>query len=311
MGTWIESHAELATHHKLARLKRSLKITRVAAVGHLHLLWWWAALHAETGDLSRLRDDDIADAAEWEDDSSQFVRALMDAGFLNDDGSLHDWNDYFGKMLTLREKAKTRAARGRDRARTQPNCADDTEPCANVPDSSANVRERSPNFAVTDANVRDSSEHVRRSSHVDLDLDLNQDLDLKGNTNVKVQGIRSPQAATASAGRPEEPPFGWQNFWEAYPRKVAKPAALRAWKSAHINQQTAMDILDALDRFMAYWKSDKCPIDKIPHPATWITQRRWEDEIIGQAQPHPADARESMDAFAARAAAAYAARMGQ
>lgn len=60
-------------------------------------------------------------------------------------------------------------------------------------------------------------------------------------------------------------------FWTAYPRKVAKPAARKAWKKlADVDQQPAIDAL-------ACWpfKPDN---EYQPHPATWLNNRRWEDE---------------------------------
>lgn len=65
-------------------------------------------------------------------------------------------------------------------------------------------------------------------------------------------------------------------FWNSYPRKVAKPAAMKAWKTAN-GDRDARTILDGLDRWIGYWQWDNEP-RFVPHPATWLNQRRWEDE---------------------------------
>lgn len=66
-------------------------------------------------------------------------------------------------------------------------------------------------------------------------------------------------------------------FWDDYPKKVGKPAALRAFRAAKING--ALDrVLEALrtHRESVQWTSDNGRY--IPNPATWLNQRRWEDE---------------------------------
>jgi hypothetical protein len=70
--------------------------------------------------------------------------------------------------------------------------------------------------------------------------------------------------------------FDW--FWTHYPKKVGKPAALRGWRGIKPQNQSSVDaIADGLERWMAHWdlKADKT---FVPHPATWLNQRRWEDK---------------------------------
>ena len=66
-------------------------------------------------------------------------------------------------------------------------------------------------------------------------------------------------------------------FYSAYPRKVSKPAALRAWKG--LKADTALTdriIADVKRRCDTEWKGQA--IQYIPHPSTYLNQRRWEDE---------------------------------
>jgi hypothetical protein len=106
---WLESHQELGKHPKTKKFARTLGISKPAAVGHLMYLWWWALDYAQDGDLSKYDNDDIADAAEWEDDSDDFVNALVKSGFVDDlEGvlAIHDWNDYAGKLMERRQAQK-------------------------------------------------------------------------------------------------------------------------------------------------------------------------------------------------------------
>src|SRR5687767_5633894 len=50
---WIESHQEIARHPKTRKLARLLGGSVPTAIGHLHLLWWWAVDYAEDGWLGK------------------------------------------------------------------------------------------------------------------------------------------------------------------------------------------------------------------------------------------------------------------
>lgn len=75
-------------------------------------------------------------------------------------------------------------------------------------------------------------------------------------------------------------------FWEKYPRKVAKANAKNAWdKIAPPPEQAAAIIACVEDNVKnnEQWNRDNGQF--IPYPATWLHQRRWEDEITTKQQP--------------------------
>ena len=78
---------------------------------------------------------------------------------------------------------------------------------------------------------------------------------------------------------------GFDDFWKAYPNKKVKTTAVRAWKKLKPDDTLVQAIIKDIERRKnTEWK-DK---DKqyIPHPATYLNQRRWEDEEdSGTAQP--------------------------
>lgn len=112
---WIESHQEIAEHFKTKRLARLLGVGRATAIGHLHLLWWFAIQHAQEGDLSPFTIDDIAEAVYWEGDSQQLINALSEAGFIDDDLCIHDWHEYAGQLIEKRRKDAERLRNYRER----------------------------------------------------------------------------------------------------------------------------------------------------------------------------------------------------
>lgn len=107
---WIESHQGTDRHPKTRKLCRKLGISTPAAVGHLHMFWWWAMDFAQDGDISRYGPDDIADAIEWEGDSEQLYSALVEAGFIDETETgheIHDWYAYAGRLIETRKKMQT------------------------------------------------------------------------------------------------------------------------------------------------------------------------------------------------------------
>ena len=121
---WLEVHQELIQHPKIKRLARMLNISKFEAAGRLFAFWCWALDYADNGNLSRFDAEDIADAMEWEGDAQKLVDAMIDCGpgdscgFIDrrDDALfVHDWDDYMGRLLSMREKNRERKARQRDR----------------------------------------------------------------------------------------------------------------------------------------------------------------------------------------------------
>ena len=70
-------------------------------------------------------------------------------------------------------------------------------------------------------------------------------------------------------------------FWKVYPRKTAKVTAFKAWQKqvgdGDLFDDTWKQIVQDCEKRtrLNWWPADK---SKVPHGATWINQRRWEDE---------------------------------
>lgn len=138
---WIESHSTLRDHPKLNRLCRALKISKPAAIGHLHLLWWWTMEYCPTGDLSPYDEQEVADAAGWTKDPHDFVLALLSSGFADPSNTdpegrikLHDWEDYGEKWHRRRQAnaermRNARAKHVRNTCDARAQCSDATEEC--------------------------------------------------------------------------------------------------------------------------------------------------------------------------------------
>lgn len=105
-------------------------------------------------------------------------------------------------------------------------------------------------------------------------------------------GDQNPQRTTSSntsSNRPSsfvfealsngalEPTF--QEFWDVYPRRVGKAAALRAFRKA-LKQADVQVILEGARRYAA---DPNLPEKQfIPHPSTWLNRGSWDDEPLPQ-----------------------------
>jgi len=106
---WIELHQSLVTHRKIMKLKRLLNIRTPMAIGYLCMIWLWSLDNAPDGDLSTLTPREIASLCDYRGkDPKALISALIEAGFLNSDLSIHDWFDYTGKLITSRNLKRKR-----------------------------------------------------------------------------------------------------------------------------------------------------------------------------------------------------------
>lgn len=110
---------------------------------------------------------------------------------------------------------------------------------------------------------------ISRESQDNLKTNSEQSQDIKD------KGIRSnnkPPIIPQGGGS-----AGFEKFWQAYPLKVGKQAAKRAFERAR--KLTTLDnMLSAIEKQKHWdqWKKDNGKY--IPHPVTWLNQGRWDDD---------------------------------
>lgn len=91
----------------------------------------------------------------------------------------------------------------------------------------------------------------------------------------------------------------FQRFWEAYPRKSNKATAAKAWAKLKPDAELVDRILSAISwqKTQDQWVRDDGRF--IPHPATWLNAKGWENEPV---KIDPAHAKAPAASFAARKA---------
>jgi hypothetical protein len=106
----------------------------------------------------------------------------------------------------------------------------------------------------------------------------------------QARSTRAPHAPDPLITRQVQPSFnrnaarvtpiddGFELFWTAYPKKVAKEAARRAWQKLQPSTELQADMVATLawQRQQDSWIRDDGRY--VPNPATWLLQCRWQDE---------------------------------
>jgi hypothetical protein len=91
----------------------------------------------------------------------------------------------------------------------------------------------------------------------------------------EVKPRKSRDAAVEAVA--SDPAFG--RFWAAYPRKVGKLDAQKAWLKIAPDAALVEALLSAVaaQARAEQWRRDGGRF--VPHPATWLNGRHWEDEV--------------------------------
>ena len=75
---------------------------------------------------------------------------------------------------------------------------------------------------------------------------------------------------------PKEKESDFALFWKAYPKKVGKASAEKAFKKVTVSVDVLTEAIEKQKK-SASWQRDGGQY--IPYPATWLNGKRWEDEV--------------------------------
>ena len=108
-------------------------------------------------------------------------------------------------------------------------------------------------------------------------LPVNLSIPTGQSDRVTVRGtIREPSDIRSASKRLPQTPLRFDEFWELYPRKVSKEAAIKAYERAakKVGEEV---IIEGVRRFA---DDPNRPTNKryIPHPPKWLNDGRWDDE---------------------------------
>ena len=90
--------------------------------------------------------------------------------------------------------------------------------------------------------------------------------------------LNTNQSNTKELSNKEINIYPFDEFWEAYPKKKAKEDARKAWAKLKPDETLGKVIIQAVEaaKKSKDWQKEKGQY--IPHPATYLNGKRWEDE---------------------------------
>ncbi len=267
---WIEFHAsDIVRLKKFHDLRKACAWSEIEGLGFLGRFWCLVIEVRENGDVSDWDGEYIAQIMGFTDQVGKRVwEALVAARWLerNTAGRLvvHDWIDYAGAYLRGRYSGKNRAKLidiWRFHGKEYGVDGKSIESQSTINRLSI-VQDRTVPYPTKPKNVRPSA----------LELEaFGPDI------------ARMNQDATSCVR------VRWDRFWAAYPRKTAKAAAWRVFHRLDPSDELLATMLEGLEAH----KRQESWLDGggryIPHPATWLNGRRWEDDLSAPKAPLPGE----------------------
>ena len=273
-------------HPKVFDLCEELKIKRPTAIGYLELLWHFTATYAPDGDLGRFSHRRIEAAVDWTGASGRLVLALIKVGWLDQLGSIspsgtpqlgrnsllvHDWQEHADQSVRKRL------------ARSGKQFVEDTPKVT----GQYPVSDRTHQSSMADSVQPHARAVPEPEPEPEPDTSIqSQKPEPEQTTAVAVNSWKAAQEAY------------FETFWEVVWARIGRGAAHTAFLKAATTPARAQGIIGAaraqgpLLRLHASSNGHS-----VLHPATWLNQRRWEDDIEDlrrdadhSAKIHPKDA---------------------
>ncbi len=125
--------------------------------------------------------------------------------------------------------------------------------------------------------AEDSTAISANGKNGNIETETETEIETETETETDITPLKPPKG-----GKRGERDADFDRFWAAYPRKVGKEAARKAFAKADVPIDTLLTAI-AAQRASPQWRRDDGQY--IPHPATWLNQGRWEDEITAPSTP--------------------------
>jgi hypothetical protein len=246
--TWIKMSVELTTHPKVMQMAALLKSEKHRVIGGLLHVWSIFDAHTEDGILDGYTPEFLDKTIGWKG----FSRALISIGWLNritpNCLSIKDYEEHNGTSAKRRaQDASRKAAASR---------------------SSKNPQRLQEVSASGEESLR-----TREDKRIEEQIrEIDPPLPPEGEASKSSLGL-----SHAKRRPKDEPSPDFLLFWNAYPRKEAKPKAWKAWQKPHMPPIEVILTAVSTQKESAQWKKEDGQF--IPMPATWISHNRWEDIV--------------------------------
>lgn len=223
---------------------------------------------------------------EWYDDPPVFclfVHLLLIANYA--DGRFHGKEIKRGQVVTSLNKLATNAGLSIQQTRTALDKLISTGEVTN--ESTPNYRVitivKYDDYQTATNDLTNDQQTINKQSNKRSTNNVTSDQQQYNNNNKYNKGTNK-QGNNNTLSRSDRHATAFSVFWATYPKKVCKADAEKAWKKIPDD----VDLYHAIMNGLSKWKqSEEWQRDGgryIPHAATWLNGKRWEDDIPGPAE---------------------------
>lgn len=99
---------------------------------------------------------------------------------------------------------------------------------------------------------------------------------------VPLEGDVRPKRSRSSV--PDEYPYDFEEFWKIYPRREGKASAWKSWQRLNMPQRRKAYVALKAQMSVLTSKAKDARGNFCPHPATWINQGRFDDDLTSPEQ---------------------------
>jgi hypothetical protein len=233
-------------HPKTFQLAEALKIPWAMAIGHLELLFHFTAQYAPQGNIGKFSAKRIASGIGWNGKPEKILDALVLTGWLDrsevHDYLVHGWSEHVDRSTLQRLNRLGLSTIQQNQGDTAKVCTQNVSLTCTPP-----VPEPEPEPTTT--------------AHTTLAGESEKPTRVKP-TRVDAERVR-----------------WFEEFYLLYPRHEAKAAATKVFMRVIQKQEVFDTMMSSLKLQLPSLLAKEAQYR--PLPATWLNQRRWEDELPG------------------------------
>lgn len=188
------------------------------------------------------------------------LKAIIRPFFRSEDGMLHQKRLRAEKKFVNAVREKRRAAANAKHLKSQ-----------NTSDAHAGAHALHPH--------PHPHPHLKEDSTLSANADISSPQQEPEPEPVAPDGAAAP--AKAVAVRDRSPPAGeFERWWAEVPRRVGKDAARRKFTAVvKAGQVTVDELVAGIRRYAQHIRTNSIEPQYVAHPATWLHQGRWQDEL--------------------------------
>lgn len=127
-------------------------------------------------------------------------------------------------------------------------------------------------------NVSDDNSDISDNRKIETDFSSNTNTNTNTDTNTDIKEKENKEKESPLVKR-------FEVFWSAYPKRVGKGAAWKAFEKLHPSQTLLDKMIQAIDLQKESYQWKREDGQYIPYPSTWLNQSRWEDDVGSTTAP--------------------------